>query len=83
MLIAVGVCNKIRDKPTNTTLGKTWKFGLSSFRLVLEKVSWDKLLTFLEVPGRPVAIELLQVDASDLPSHLNNNSFDRIEVCVS
>lgn len=46
-----GVCNKIRDKPTNTILGKTWKFGLSSFRLVLEKVSWDKLLTFLEVPG--------------------------------
>nr|CEG05156.1 unnamed protein product [Fusarium clavum] len=44
-----GVCNKIRDKPSNTILGKTWKFGLSSFRLVLEKVSWDKLLTFLEL----------------------------------
>ncbi|KAH7182258.1 uncharacterized protein B0J16DRAFT_356302 [Fusarium flagelliforme] len=46
-----GVCHKIRDKPTNAILGKSWKFGQSSFRLVLEKVSWDKLLTFLEVPG--------------------------------
>ena len=33
--------------------------------------------------SRTAAIEPLQVDASDLPSHLNINSFDRIEVCIS
>jgi hypothetical protein len=30
--------------------------------------------------SRAVALELLRVDASDLPTHLNENSFDRIEV---
>lgn len=33
--------------------------------------------------SRNLAIELLQDDASDLSSHLNSNSFDRIEVCIS
>ena len=45
------VCHKIRDKPSKTIFGKTWKFGQSSFRLVLGMVSLDRLLTFLEVPS--------------------------------
>ncbi|RBR26226.1 uncharacterized protein FIESC28_01009 [Fusarium coffeatum] len=45
------LCRKIKDKPTNTILGKSWKFGQSSFRLVLEKVAWERLLTFLEIPS--------------------------------
>ncbi|KAF4990604.1 hypothetical protein FGRMN_8363 [Fusarium graminum] len=43
------VCHKIKDKPSNSVLGKTWTFGKRSLRLVLEKGSWDRLLTFLEV----------------------------------
>jgi hypothetical protein len=45
------VCDKIKNKPANSVLGKTWTFGERSFRLVLEKSSWDKLLSFLDVPG--------------------------------
>ncbi|KAF5026431.1 hypothetical protein F66182_1496 [Fusarium sp. NRRL 66182] len=46
-----GVCNKTKDKPANSVLGKTWKFGQRSLRLVLEKSSWDRLLSFLEAPS--------------------------------
>ncbi|EXK76747.1 hypothetical protein FOQG_18522 [Fusarium oxysporum f. sp. raphani 54005] len=45
------VCDKIRDKPANSVLGKTWTFGQRSLRLVLEKSSWDRLLSFIEIPG--------------------------------
>jgi hypothetical protein len=39
------------------------------------------LKTFLErISSLSVAFELLQVDASDLPGHLENRVFDRIEV---
>ncbi|CZS75064.1 unnamed protein product [Fusarium graminearum] len=44
------VCDKIKDKPTNTVLGKSWTLGERTFRLVLEKSSWDKLLSYLDVP---------------------------------
>ncbi|KAF5664362.1 hypothetical protein FHETE_7119 [Fusarium heterosporum] len=45
------ICLRIKDKPSNSVLGKTWTFGQRSLRLVLEKGSWDRLLTFLEVPS--------------------------------
>jgi hypothetical protein len=39
------------------------------------------LKAFLErISSLSVAFELLQVDASDLPGHLENRVFDRIEV---
>lgn len=44
------VCDKIKDKPANSALGKTWTFGQRSLRLVLEKSTWDSLLSFIEVP---------------------------------
>jgi hypothetical protein len=45
------VCRKIKDKPAKSMLGKTWKFGQQhSLRLVLEKSSWERLLSFMEVP---------------------------------
>ncbi|RBA21223.1 hypothetical protein FPRO05_07537 [Fusarium proliferatum] len=41
------VCDKIKDKPDNRILGKTWVFGKRSLRLVLAKGTWDKLLSFV------------------------------------
>ncbi|KAM0347333.1 hypothetical protein ACHAPU_004852 [Fusarium lateritium] len=49
------VCHQIKDKPTSSVLGKTWTFGQRSLRLVLEKGSWNRLLTFLEVPSKLTA----------------------------
>ncbi|KAK1752011.1 hypothetical protein QBC47DRAFT_424948 [Echria macrotheca] len=46
-----GVCTKIADRSTNGVLGKTWKFGGSSIRLVLTKSAWQKLLSFFDVPA--------------------------------
>ncbi|KAF5564049.1 hypothetical protein FPANT_14199, partial [Fusarium pseudoanthophilum] len=44
------VCDKIKGKPANKILGKTWTFGKRSLRLVLQKSAWDKLLSFTDVP---------------------------------
>ncbi|RGP78863.1 set and mynd domain-containing 3 [Fusarium longipes] len=45
------VCHKIKDKPANSILGKTWKFGQhNSLRLVLEKSSWERMLSFMKIP---------------------------------
>lgn len=44
------ICEKIKDKNPETVLGKTWKFGKRSFRLVLRKSLWDRLLAYMTVP---------------------------------
>lgn len=45
------VCTKIADKPSDGLFGKTWTFGQRSVRVVLEKPSWIRLLSFLDVPA--------------------------------
>ena len=45
-----GTCGKIKGKEPDTLLGKTWTFGQRSLRLVLEKSSWDRLLSYMDVP---------------------------------
>lgn len=45
------VCTKIADKSSDTLCGKTWTFGQCSVRVVLEKSSWGRLLSFLDVPA--------------------------------
>ncbi|KAH7204657.1 hypothetical protein DER44DRAFT_666985 [Fusarium oxysporum] len=44
------VCDKIKGKPANRVLGKTWTFEERSLRLALKKSSWDKVLSFLDMP---------------------------------
>ncbi|UKZ75167.1 hypothetical protein TrVFT333_002843 [Trichoderma virens FT-333] len=44
------ICEKIKDKNSSSLLGKTWRFGQRSLRLVLPKASWDRLLAFLNIP---------------------------------
>ncbi|RYP39103.1 hypothetical protein DL766_000559 [Monosporascus sp. MC13-8B] len=44
------VCNKIAQKPGSALLGKTWKFGESSIRLVLTRNNWFSLLSYFDVP---------------------------------
>jgi hypothetical protein len=45
------VCKKIKDKASGMLLGKSWKFGQRSLRVVLEKSSWDSLLSFFHKPA--------------------------------
>lgn len=49
--LIIDVCTKIADKTSATLHGKTWTFGQRSVRVVLEKSSWSRLLSFLDVPA--------------------------------
>lgn len=44
------VCNKTRDKPDHTLLGKTWQLGTCELRVVFTKRQWGRLLHHLQVP---------------------------------
>ncbi|KAI6080278.1 hypothetical protein F4821DRAFT_273945 [Hypoxylon rubiginosum] len=44
------ICIKIAKKPASTLLGKTWRFGESSLRLVLTRDSWFSLFRYFDVP---------------------------------
>jgi hypothetical protein len=45
-----GVSQEIKGIPASTILGKTWVFGQRTLRLMLEKSSWDRLLSFVDIP---------------------------------
>ncbi|OBT63191.1 hypothetical protein VE03_07739 [Pseudogymnoascus sp. 23342-1-I1] len=45
------VCEKTKNKTPTSLLGKTWTFGQRSLRLVLEKSSWDNLLSYMDIPA--------------------------------
>ncbi|KAL5584374.1 hypothetical protein FOVSG1_013763 [Fusarium oxysporum f. sp. vasinfectum] len=42
------VCDKVKDKPATTNLGKTATFEKRSVKLILEKRAWDKLVSFMD-----------------------------------
>lgn len=44
------VCNKIKDKPTDSMQAKTFEIGGSSVRLMLKKREWVGLATMFKVP---------------------------------
>lgn len=44
------VCTKIREKPSNSLQSKTWRYGSTSLRLVLQKKEWNNILLYLKVP---------------------------------
>ena len=43
------VCAKVKDKPDDALLAKTWTFGAKSLRVILSNDKWMLLPTFLEV----------------------------------
>ena len=48
--LIAAVCDKIKSKPADSLQAKTWTFGQRSLRLVLERSSWQSLLSFMDVP---------------------------------
>lgn len=45
------IVRKVAHKPESQWLGKTWTIGAATFRVELPKHSWDRLLTYFEVPA--------------------------------
>jgi len=45
------VCAKIADRAAGSLQAKTWTFGKSTLRLVLEKESWTTLLSYFRLPS--------------------------------
>ncbi|GFG26617.1 monoterpene epsilon-lactone hydrolase [Aspergillus udagawae] len=58
------VCNKIKDKKTESLLAKTWNFGRHSLRVVLERSSWDRLLAVVDPPAGLTADRAREVRAA-------------------
>ncbi|QYS97447.1 MYND-type zinc finger protein samB [Trichoderma simmonsii] len=44
------ICEKVKDKDSHSLLGKTWRFGKRSLRLILQKSQWARLLTYMKTP---------------------------------
>jgi hypothetical protein len=44
------VCDKTKAKNPRSLLGKTWRFGRHSLRLVLAQSVWSRLLSYMDVP---------------------------------
>jgi hypothetical protein len=55
------VCENIKSKASSSRLGKTWTFGQRSLRLVLEKSSWDSLLSSMNIPEGLTAEQANQI----------------------
>jgi hypothetical protein len=49
------VCEKIKHKPSSTLLVKTWKFETRALRVIMQKSSWDILLSCFDIPSRLTA----------------------------
>lgn len=43
-------CETLKHKAPDKVLSKKWIYGQRSLRLVLNKSSWDRLLSFMDVP---------------------------------
>ncbi|KAL5342064.1 hypothetical protein BJX70DRAFT_386470 [Aspergillus crustosus] len=59
------ICEKIKDKKEDALLAQTWMFGQQSYRLVLTKVSWDRLLSFTQMPSGCVTLAGSRKDYRD------------------
>ncbi|EQL01827.1 MYND finger family protein [Ophiocordyceps sinensis CO18] len=77
------VCAKIKDKDPGSLLGKTWEFGRRSLRVVLEKRSWDCLLSFLDVPSGLTAERALEIRAAVTNAGTRRDHRHRRLYCLS
>lgn len=80
------VCSKIKNRPTDTILGKTWTFsrGKGSLRVLLTKGQWESLLSYLEVPAGLTATHAEQVrstimNAPQRIDHRHRKLFEQIK----
>ncbi|KAL2833788.1 hypothetical protein BDW59DRAFT_156589 [Aspergillus cavernicola] len=77
------VCMKIRDIEPEQILGKTWKFGQRSLSVVLEKSSWNRLLSFMDVPASLNAQQAQETRTVITLAESRTDYRDRYMYCLS
>ncbi|EFQ96687.1 hypothetical protein MGYG_08610 [Nannizzia gypsea CBS 118893] len=77
------ICGKIKDKAPKSLLGKTWTFGKRSLRIVLEKSSWDRLLSFVTAPVTLTAERAHEIRAAVTLAESRKDYRDRYMYCLS
>lgn len=77
------VCQKVKNKAPGSLLAKTWTFGLRSLRVVLEKSSWDHLLSFTNKPAGLTAEQALKIRATNALAKSRIDYRDRYMCCLS
>jgi hypothetical protein len=71
------VHEKVKNKPPNTLLGKTWTFGSRSLRIILKQSSWNHLLSFFDKPAGLTAEKASKVRAENTLAHSRRDYRDR------
>lgn len=71
------ICEKVKNKSPKTVLGKTWKFGTRSLRIVLEQSSWTRLLSFFDKPDGLTAEKACKIRADNTLAHSRRDYRDR------
>lgn len=77
------VCDKIKDKRPESLLAKTWTFGRHSLRVVLERSSWDRLLSFVDLPPGLTADRAREIRAAITLAESRKDYRDRYMYCQS
>ncbi|RLL98932.1 hypothetical protein CFD26_107683 [Aspergillus turcosus] len=77
------VCEKIKDKTPESLLAKTWTFGRHSLRVVLERSSWDRLLSFVDLPPGLTADRAREIRAAITLAESRKDYRDRYMYCQS
>lgn len=72
-----GICEKVKDKDSNGLLGKTWRFGKRSLRLVLQKSQWARLLTYMNAPEGLTAERASRIRTAVTLAESKQDSLDR------
>lgn len=71
------VCEKVKNKSPKTFLGKTWTFGKRSLRIVLERTSWNRLLSFFDKPVGLTSEKASKLRADNTLAHSRRDYRDR------
>ncbi|GIK06628.1 hypothetical protein Aspvir_002278 [Aspergillus viridinutans] len=77
------VCNKIKDKKPESLLAKTWTFGRHSLRVVLQRSSWDRLVSFVDPPASLTADRARELRATITLAESRKDYRDRYMYCQS
>ncbi|KAL9041133.1 MAG: hypothetical protein Q9214_004213 [Letrouitia sp. 1 TL-2023] len=76
------VCKKIRTKPAQTLLSKTWTFGTRTLRMVLTKEQWNHLSLYVKVPDDLSMVQAQAVRASTTLAPKRKDYLDRALVSM-
>jgi hypothetical protein len=76
------ICEKVKNKPSDRLLAKTWTFGRCSLRVVLEQSSWNRLLNLFKKPAITAEqANNIRIENTLAPSRRDYR--DRYMTCIS